>query len=205
MIKAIALAITLVTATAHHGVHAQTLDELNKPSSLGDMMMGSKTATVTIIEYASLTCPHCANFVTDTLPKIKANYIDAGKVRFIFREFPLDKGALAASAAVRCIAKDNSSKFFALIGAFMSKQEELVKESLVTINLVGKQYGVSEKQIKACVDDDTSTKQKIIDDLKYANGTLKVLAPVLFINGKSVPDKTSFDEIEKIIKPLLKS
>ena len=77
---------------------AQTAAEINQAGELGDMALGSKDAPVTIIEYASMTCPHCAAFTKDVFPQIKTNYIDTGKVRFIFREFPLDQVALAASA-----------------------------------------------------------------------------------------------------------
>ncbi len=185
---------------------AQTVEEISKPAVLGDMTIGSKDATVTIVEYASMTCPHCAAFTKDVFPKIKSDYIDTGKVRFIFREFPLDKIALAASAAARCVAKDDSTKYFALVDILFKQQTDLVNDPLAVINRVGKQAGFSEAQIKACVDDDPSTKQKIIDDLKYANETLKVNStPFFFVNGTSVKGETSFDAFEKLIKPLLKS
>ena len=185
---------------------AQTVEEISKPAMLGDMTLGSKDATVTIVEYASMTCPHCAAFTKDVFPKIKSDYIDTGKVRFIFREFPLDKIALAASAAARCIAKGDSPKYFALIDIMFKQQTELANDPLTTINRIGKQAGFSEAQIKACVDDDPSTKQKIIDDLKYANETLKVNStPFFFINGTPVKGETSFESFEKVIKPLLKS
>jgi protein-disulfide isomerase len=70
---------------------AQTASEIAQAGELGDMALGSKDAPVTIIEYASMTCPHCAAFTKDVFPQIKTNYIDTGKVRFIFREFPLDQ------------------------------------------------------------------------------------------------------------------
>ncbi len=186
--------------------HAQTVEEISKPSMLGDMVLGSKDATVTIVEYASMTCPHCAAFTKDVFPKIKTEYIDTGKVRFIFREFPLDKIALAASAAARCIAKDDAPKYFALIDIMFKQQIELANDPLPVINRIGKQAGFSEAQIKACVDDDPTTKQKIIDDLKYANEKLKVNStPFFFVNGASVKGETSFESFEKVIKPLLKS
>ena len=185
---------------------AQTVEEISKPSMLGDMALGSKDATVTIVEYASMTCPHCAAFTKDVFPKIKTDYIDTGKVRFIFREFPLDKIALAASAAARCIAKDDAPKYFALIDIMFKQQIELANDPLTTINRIGKQAGFSEAQIKACVDDDPSTKQKIIDDLKYASEKLKVNStPFFFVNGTPVKGETSFESFEKVIKPLLKS
>ncbi len=186
--------------------NAQTAEQIAKPSMLGDMTLGPKDASVTIVEYASMTCPHCAAFTKDVFPKLKTDYVDTGKVRFIFREFPLDKVALAASAAARCIAKEDSAKYFTLVDIIFKQQNELVNDPLATINRIGKQAGFSEAQIKACVDDDPSIRKNIIDDLKYANETLKVNStPFFFVNGTAVKGETSFDAFEKLIKPLLKS
>ena len=185
---------------------AQSPAEINQAGALRDMALGSKDASVTIIEYASMTCPHCAAFTKDVFPKIKSEYIDTGKVRFIFREFPLDKIALAASATARCIAKDDASKYFVLIDILFKQQNDLVNDPVATINRLGKQAGFSEQAIKACVDDDPTTKQGIIDGLKYANEKLKVNStPFFFVNGTPVKGETSFDSFEKLIKPLLKS
>src|SRR5436853_285562 len=86
--------------------------DLMAPGPLEEMILGKADAPVTIIEYASMTCPHCANFNEVTYPQVKTRLIDTGKIRFIFREFPLDQLALAASALARCAGKD---KYFALV------------------------------------------------------------------------------------------
>src|SRR5262249_50372806 len=91
-----------------------SLEELMQPGPLGDMALGDANAPVTIIEYASMTCPHCAHFHETTYPELKKKYIDTGKVRFIFREFPLDSLALAGSMLARCAGKD---KYFPMIEA----------------------------------------------------------------------------------------
>jgi protein-disulfide isomerase len=161
---------------------------------------------VTITEFASMTCPHCAAFNEAVFPKIKSEYIDTGKVRYIFREFPLDDIALAASAMARCVAGDNGPKYFALVDLLFKQQNDLVSAPLATINRLGKQAGSSEQAIKACVDDDPSTKQKIKADLKYANETLKVGGtPSFFINGERMTGDASFEAFDKKIKSLLKS
>ena len=102
-----------ISVLAHRPAEAQQADaaELAKPSPLGDIVLGSANAPVTIIEYASLSCGHCAAFHTGIYPTIKTEYIDTGKLRFIFREYPLDLQAAAASMVARCIGKDDPQKY----------------------------------------------------------------------------------------------
>ncbi|MGD9839130.1 MAG: DsbA family protein [Afipia sp.] len=186
--------------------NAQTAAEIAQAGELGDMALGAKDAPVTIIEYASMTCPHCAAFTKDVFPQIKTNYIDTGKVRFIFREFPLDQVALAASALARCVAKDDSQKYFAIVDILFKQQNDLASDALGTINRVGKQAGFSEQMIKDCVQGDPKIQKGILDVREHAYKTLKVNStPFFFVNGTPVKGETSFDAFEKMIKPLLKS
>ncbi|MBN9585166.1 MAG: protein-disulfide isomerase [Afipia sp. 62-7] len=188
------------------GASAQSAEEIAKPSALGDMALGSKDASVTIVEYASMTCPHCAAFTHDVFPQLKKEYIDTGKVRFVFREFPLDQVALAASALARCVAKDDAPKYFAVIDILFKQQNDLVSDALGTINRVGKQAGFSEQMIKDCVQNDPTIQKGILDSREFAYKTLKVNStPFFFVNGTPVRGETSFDAFEKLIKPLLKS
>jgi protein-disulfide isomerase len=185
---------------------AQEPSAIAKPSTLGDMALGPKDAPVTIIEYASMTCPHCAAFTKEVFPKLKEAYIDTGKVHFIFREFPLDQVALAASALARCVAKGDSNKYFAMVDTLFRQQQDLVTAPLDTINRVGKQAGFSEQMIKECVQTDLTVQKGILDDRKYANDVLKIdSTPSFFINGKLVKGETSFDSFKAMIDPLLKS
>ena len=98
-----------------------TQEELLKPGTLPDLVLGSANAPVTIVEYASMTCPHCATFHNKVLPVLKEKYIDTGKVRLIFREFPLDERAALASMLARCAGGDRS---LPLISMLFSKQDE---------------------------------------------------------------------------------
>jgi protein-disulfide isomerase len=185
---------------------AQSPEAIAKPSTLGDMALGPKDAKVTIVEYASMTCPHCAAFTLEVFPKLKEAYIDTGKVRYIFREFPLDQAALAASATARCIAKDDSNKYFALVDIFFKQQRDLATDPFATITRIGKEAGFSEQMIKTCIQDDPTVQKAILDDRQYANNTLKVNAtPSFFVNGTLVKGETSFENFRKLIDPLLKS
>src|SRR5205807_3525317 len=94
-------------------------EELMNPGPLPDQVLGAAEAPVTIVEYASMTCPHCADFHTKTFPELKQRYIDTGKVRFIFREFPLDQLALAGSALARCAGE---GKYFPMVETLFSTQ-----------------------------------------------------------------------------------
>src|SRR5882757_3843530 len=81
-----------------------------EPVSLPDMALGPRGASVTIVEYSSMTCSHCAVFSENTFPMLRSKYIDTGRVRFVFREFPLDQKSAAGSMLARCAAKDDAGK-----------------------------------------------------------------------------------------------
>jgi protein-disulfide isomerase len=185
---------------------AQSATDVAKPQSLPDMALGPATASVTITEYASMTCPHCANFNDTVFPKIKSEFIDSGKVRYIFREFPLDIKAAAGSMLARCIAKDDGPKYFAVIDLLFRQQNDWVmKNTTETLTRIGKQAGLTQQQVEACLKDQALL-DKIAADQKYANDVLKVNStPTFFINGEMVKGETSFDEFSKKINALLKS
>ena len=107
---------------------AQSAADVAKPVSLPDMALGPADAKVTITEFASMTCPHCAAFNAEVFPKIKSEYIDTGKIRYVFREFPLDIKAAAGSMLSRCIAKDDAAKYFAVIDLLFRSAERLGDE-----------------------------------------------------------------------------
>ncbi|WP_441234303.1 DsbA family protein [Bradyrhizobium sp. 930_D9_N1_4] len=185
---------------------AQAAGDVAKPVSLPDMMLGSKDAAVTITEYASMTCPHCAAFNEQVFPKIKSEYIDTGKVRYIFREFPLDIKAAAGSMLSRCIAKDDAPKYFAVTDMLFRQQNDWVmKNTTETLTRIGKQAGLTQQQVEACLKDQALL-DKIAADQKYASDVLKVdSTPTFFINGEKIKGETSFEEFAKKINPLLKS
>src|ERR1700722_3869816 len=108
---------------------AQGAADVAKPVSLADMSLGPANATVTITEYASMTCPHCAAFNAEVFPKLKAEYIDTGKIRYIFREFPLDVKAAAGSMLARCIAKGDANKYFAVTDLLFRSQNDWVMKN----------------------------------------------------------------------------
>ena len=185
---------------------AQSAADVAKPVSLPDMALGPAGAAVTITEFASMTCPHCAAFNEAVFPKIKSEYIDSGKIRYIFREFPLDIKAAAGSMLARCIAKDDSGKYFAVIDMLFKQQMDWAsKNTAETLTRIGKQAGLSQQQVEDCLKDQ-SLLDKIAADQKYAAEVLKVdSTPTFFVNGEKIKGETSFEEFDKKIKSLLKS
>ncbi|HEY8336391.1 MAG TPA: DsbA family protein [Tardiphaga sp.] len=185
---------------------AQSAADVAKPVSLPDMVLGPANATVTVTEYASMTCPHCAAFTEQVFPKIKEAFIDTGKIRFVFREFPLDIKAAAGSMLARCIAKDDAPKYFAVIDLLFKQQNDWVmKDTAATLTRIGKQAGLSQQAVEDCLKDQALL-DKIAADQKFANEVLKVNStPTFFINGEKLTGETSFEEFSKKITPLLKS
>jgi protein-disulfide isomerase len=180
--------------------------DVAKPVSLPDMALGPANATVTITEYASMTCPHCADFNEKVFPKIKSEYIDSGKVRYVFREFPLDIKAAAGSMLSRCIAKDDAGKYFAVTDMLFRQQNDwAMKNTTETLTRIGKQAGLSQVAVETCLKDQVLL-DKIAADQKFANEVLKVNStPTFFLNGEMIKGDTSFEEFDKRIKSLLKS
>ena len=185
---------------------AQTAADVAKPMSLPDMALGPANAAVTITEYASMTCPHCAAFTEKVFPKIKSEYIDSGKIRFVFREFPLDIKAAAGSMLARCIAKDDAGKYFAVVDMLFRQQNDwVVKNTTETLSRIGKQAGLSQQAVDECLKDQALL-DKIAADQKFAAEVLKVNStPTFFINGEMLKGEQTFDEFDKRIKSLLKS
>jgi protein-disulfide isomerase len=186
---------------------AQTVPtaDLMKPDALPDMVMGAEKAPVTVIEYASMTCPHCAHFQETTFPELKKRYIDTGKVRYIFREFPLDSLAAAAFMLARCAGETEQTKYFAMIDTmFLQQRQWAVEKPLPPLLAIAKQAGFSEKSFDACL-----SNQKILDGIESlrqrAVNVFKVEStPTFFVNGTKYPGALSIDEISKLIEPLLK-
>jgi protein-disulfide isomerase len=157
--------------------------DVNTPSPLGDIALGPADAKVTIIEYASMTCPHCAT----------------GKARYVFREFPLDQVALLGAVLARCIAKGDPPKFFNVIDVLFASQNDWVSNAPIEpLKRITKQFGLNEKEFEACASNEAIGKG-IIATRDYAYDRLKVNAtPTFFVNGKTLQGEASLEELAKI-------
>jgi protein-disulfide isomerase len=175
-----------------------------KPVAFPDMALGADKAPVTIVEYSSLSCPHCAAFAQNVFPMLRSKYIDTGKVRFVSREFPLDVKAAAASLLTRCIAKGDASKFFDATMMVFQQQEELIAHTTETLTAIGGKFDMNAAAVEACVKDDAAL-DKLQSDQNFAYKELKVEAtPTFFINGEMTKGAMAFEELEAKLEPLLK-
>jgi len=201
--RAFAAALPLTAlATRAIAVPASTV---NKPQALPDMALGPDDAKVTIVEYAASTCPHCAAFNKDVFPKLKSEFIDTGKVRYVFREFPLNIKDLACAMVARRIAGEDSAKYFAVIDIMFRQQDQMVKQTSDTLRLIGRQAGLSTQAVEDCLKDQ-AMQDKISSGQKYAEDVLKVEGtPTFFINGDEIVGEAAFEEFAKRINALLKS
>ena len=183
---------------------AQTAEELMRPGPLPDLVQGKADAPVTIVEYASMTCPHCAAFHKTTYQALKTKYIDTGKVRFVFREFPLDELATAASMLARCAGKDDSGRALALIDVLFASQDKwAVRNPVPVLQQMAKQAGMTEKAFEECLKDQTLY-NNIMAVRERGSKEYKVEStPTLFVNGKLQKGVASIEDLEKIIAPLL--
>lgn len=184
----------LAPALAQDAAAKVDLAALLKPPALGDMALGADEGAtkVTIVEYASATCPHCAAFHKDVWPKLKADYIDNKKIRFIFREFPLNDPALAAFMIARAAPKDS---YFPLIDVFFDTLETWAQDPGPGLLNIAKQAGFSQEKFDATLKDETLAKgiMEIRDGgVKFGvKGT-----PTFFINGTPFEGEVTYDAMK---------
>lgn len=198
------VALSLPVGSAARAQQNPTATLAAKPVSLPDMALGQSKAPITIIEYSSLTCPHCADFEENVLPMLQTKYIDTGKVRFVSREFPLDIQAAAASMLARCAANGDAPKYFEATTMLFKQQGPLMERTTDTLKAVGGRFGLTAEAVEACVKDQALL-DKLTADQQFAFDELKVDAtPTFFINGERLRGAMSFEEFETKLTSHLK-
>ena len=181
---------------------AQNLSDLMVPGPMGDKIMGDEKAPVTIIEYASMTCPHCAAFHNDVLPGIKEKYIDTGKAKLIFREFPFDPRAFAAFMLARCA---DDQYYFPMIEVLFKQQVQWARadDPRPPLLQIAKLAGFTQESFETCLKN-----QQVLDSVNAVktkaaeqygvNGT-----PTFFINGEKFTGNYTLEALSGAIDKLL--
>lgn len=173
-----------------------SVTELMKQGPLPDIFIGKADAPNTIVEYASMTCPHCAQFQVEVMPDLKAKYIDTGKAKYVLREFPLDNLAVAAFMLARCAGDD---KYYPMVDALFATQANWAvaggdaKDRLLQI---ARQAGISKEQFDKCLAD-KDLFNKIVEVRTRANEEFQVdSTPSFFINGKRLKGDHQIKDFE---------
>lgn len=170
---------------------------------LQDMVLGKAEAPITIIEYASLTCPHCASFHADVLPEIKKEFIDTGKAKLIYRDFPLDQLAFAGAILARCAGPE---KYFTYLNVLFAQQRQwaAAQDPMAALKQIARLGGMPAEQFDKCLADkalgDYILAQRLEGNQKFnVNST-----PTIIVNGKAEPGVPSLDELRKKLNALAK-
>jgi protein-disulfide isomerase len=166
-----------------------------------DRILGNPEAPITIVEYASLTCPHCAHFANDILPEIKKEWIDTGKAKLVLRDFPLDEPALRAAMIARCAPPE---RYYAFADAFFAAQEKWVRstdyhEALARLAKLG---GMGQAEFDTCIKN-TELENKIVEGRLRATQELEVNStPTFFVNGSKLAGAPTKEEFDKLLSGL---
>jgi protein-disulfide isomerase len=174
------------------------------PAADAEMSMGNPAAKVTVVEYASVACSHCAAFDEQVFPAFKAKYVDTGKVRYVFREMLTNPAQVAAAGVLvaRCAGKD---KYFSVVDAIFRSQNEMFTggDPRGVLLRIGRQAGLTDEKTLACIADEKALKG-VNDRFEKAIKVDKIeVTPTFVINGKKLETGHSLAELDAVIQPLL--
>jgi protein-disulfide isomerase len=190
------------TAGRREVMQNPSIDEIMKTGELPEMALGRKDAPVTIVQYASMTCPYCRQFQLETFPVLKREYIDTGKVRYVLRaEFPIGKQSGLATIALRCAAP---GKYFALYDKLMRQQTSWVSQEVRPdpIFKVAAQVGMTRAQFDSCRENRGMI--NALNGIKERGRTLGIIGtPNFFVQGKLVKSVMGIKEIREMVDPIL--
>ena len=168
-----------------------------------EIILGKNDAPVTIVEYASMTCPHCARFHNDILPTIKSEFIDKGQVRLVFRDFPVDNLALTAAVVARCAKPE---RYFPFVDALFASQDKWARDSnpMLALSRIARLGGMSQAKFETCLKDQNIT-EKVLAQRLEADKTFGVRStPTIIVNGDLYGGGLPIDQLRAVINSKLK-
>lgn len=170
---------------------------------LSERAVGSTDAPVTIVEYFSLTCPHCATFHNDTYADLKEKYVDTGKVRFVYSDFPLDGVALRASMMARCV---DESRYAGVIQVLFKTQDNWARaaDPVAELKKIGQLAGLGDEAFQSCLQSEALA-NGILAQRQAGSAAGVQSTPSFQIGGRIYPGSRSLEEFSEILDPLLAS
>lgn len=190
--------VSIIGASAQSST--KRMAELAAPGPMGNRVLGNPDAPVTIIEYASMTCPHCAAFHANILPSIKKNYLDTGKAKLIFRDFPLDDLAIVVSMIAHCIKGD---AYFAFVNILFEQQRAWAAAPKAELTKLAKQAGITEGNFDKCI-----ANQDVLNGIGWERKRAKndfgvESTPTVFVNGQKMHAGATVAEYQSVIDAAL--
>ncbi len=170
---------------------------------MDEIALGKPDAKITIIEYFSMTCSHCATFEIETLPELRKAWIDTGKARFVFRDFPLDQVALLAAQLGRCLAADKGAETYARFVSLLMKGQQswaISKDPIQSLGASARLAGMSKERIESCVLDKKLENDILQSQLDAQKKYGIRSTPSFVVNGKLYSGSMTFEQFDKVLK-----
>jgi protein-disulfide isomerase len=201
-IAALAANATLAAGAAPEPDRSVDMATVLKPGTLPELTVGDPSG-VPVVEYGSLTCPHCATFSREIFPELKKDYIDTGKVRFIFREFSRNSLDVAAFLLARCVGDD---KAFAAVELLFSQQDKwaFVDKPLEPLIAAMRPAGLTHDQAMACLKDQAKADAMLAVEKRATDEIKMTGTPTFVIDGKVYGGELSIDQLKAILDPIIK-
>jgi protein-disulfide isomerase len=198
---AIVIAFVFSMAIASHSALAQEAADIDT-SDIPEMSIGNPDASVTVIEYASFTCPHCAAFHAETFKDLKADYIDTDKINFIYREIYFDRFGLWAAIVARC-GDGAENRFFGIAEMLYAQQQDWARQSdaaaiVERLRRIGKTAGLSDPQLDQCFTDPDNAQKLYARYLQQSEADGITSTPSFVINGEKYANMP-YDELKAIL------
>lgn len=191
ILAAVVLSLTLVAGC----------DDAPEEMTLEERAFGSRDAPLTIIEYASLTCGHCAEFHKNTMPRLKREWLDTGRARLVYRDFPLDNNAAVAAVIARCAPED---QYYRLLGAFFSRQSSWARmeDPVPVLAQIAGSRGLSREQIDACLADDALVDGVLQSRLVGQTQHGVKSTPTFIVGERVISGAMRFEEFDALLRAM---
>lgn len=198
LIAAVALLAGLALTA---GAPARAQDGAVTEVGADEHVLGDAEAPITIIEYASLTCPHCASFHRETLPQLKDEWIEPGKARLVYRHYPLDRVALRAAVITECL---DDQRFFGFVDVLFQHQQRWARaeEPTEALGKLGRLAGMSEERMRACAEDEAAARRILERQVEARESVDVTSTPTFLVDGEKLVGAQPYETFETLLERL---